>query len=279
MSEFTFDQKVVIVTGAGGTLCSAIAKDLASRGARVALLGRTLESLKEVEKEIKANGGDALSVPCDVTRDEDVENARTTILDAWGAIHALVNGAGGKIPKSMTEKPAYTPEELDDQAYGFFNMDMDAVRKELDLNIMGTVLPSRVFGREIAAQGGGSIINFGSMNSYRPLSKVPGYAIAKDGVVNFTQWLACYLAPARVRVNAVAPGFFLNDRSRKFLLTEDGGFSDRGQQVIHHTPMGRFGEAEEMCGAVRWLLNDDDAGYVTGICVPVDGGFLSSSGL
>ncbi|MDF3129538.1 SDR family oxidoreductase [Kiritimatiellaeota bacterium B1221] len=171
----------------------------------------------------------ALPVVCDVIDMESVQQACREVTVAWPQIDILINGAGGKIPKSITDHNAFTPGELDGSSYGFFNMEMDAVQKER--------------------------------------------------VINFTQWLACYLAPAGIRVNAVAPGFFLNDRSRKLLLTEDGGFSPRGQQVIQHTPMGRFGEAHEMCGAVRWLLDDEAAAYVTGICVPVDGGFLRSSGL
>lgn len=156
---------------------------------------------------------------------------------------------------------------------------MAALNGELELNIQGTIIPSRIFGAGMARNGKGSIVNFASMNSYRPLSKAPGYALAKAGIVNFTQWLAAYLAPAGIRVNAVAPGFFVNERSRKLLMTEDGGFSARGQQVIAHTPAGRFGEADEMVGAVRWLIDDEAAAFVTGICVPVDGGFLACSGL
>lgn len=278
-TNLLFENKIAVITGAGGTLCSAIAQDMALHGAKVALLGRTLSSLETVAKEIEAAGGSALSLACDVTQTRDLETACEQIVSTWGGIDILINGAGGKIKGSMTSTTAYTPEELDGSSYGFFNLDREAVQQEIDLNILGTILPSQILGKQIALRGGGSIINFGSMNSYRPLSKVPGYALAKEGVLNFTQWLACYLAPAKIRVNAVAPGFFLNDRSRKLLLDDAGGFSERGQQVIRHTPMGRFGEAHEMCGAVRWLLNDEAASYVTGICIPVDGGFLAEAGV
>jgi NAD(P)-dependent dehydrogenase (short-subunit alcohol dehydrogenase family) len=147
------------------------------------------------------------------------------------------------------------------------------------VNTLGTVIPSQVFGREMAQLGRGSILNFASMNSYRPLTRVPAYAMAKAGVVNFTQWLAVYLAPARIRVNCIAPGFFVNERSRKILLTPDGNLTARGQNVMSHTPLKRFGEARELLGAVCWLLDDEAAGFVTGVTLPVDGGFLSSSGV
>jgi NAD(P)-dependent dehydrogenase (short-subunit alcohol dehydrogenase family) len=278
-SNVMFENKTAVITGAGGTLCSAIAKDLASRGAQVALLGRTLASLESVAREIENAGGRAVAIVCDVTQSPDIEEACLQIIALWGGIDILINGAGGKIKGSMTATTAYTQAELEGGSHGFFSLDRQAIQQEIDLNIIGTILPSQIFGKQIALRGGGSIINFGSMNSYRPLSKVPGYALAKEGVVNFTQWLACYLAPAKIRVNAVAPGFFLNERSRKLLLTEEGGFSERGQQVIRHTPMGRFGEAHEICGAVRWLLDEEAASYVTGICIPVDGGFLAEAGV
>lgn len=272
------NDKVIVITGAGGTLCSAIALDLTRCGAKVVLLGRTQATLDKLSDTISAAGHSVMAISCDVTEVTELENACSLIVEKWGKINILINGAGGEIRNSITATNAYTAEELAGKSYGFFNLSMDAVRKEIDLNIMGTILPSQIFGKIIAEQGG-SIINFASMNSYRPLSKVPGYALAKEAVVNFTQWLASYLAPAGIRVNAVAPGFFLNDRSRKLLLTDDGGFSDRGMQVVQHTPMNRFGEAQEMVGAVRWLIDDDAASFVTGICIPVDGGFLSSAGL
>jgi len=276
MSSIT--DKVVVITGAAGTLCSVIAKDLAGCGAKVALLGRTEKSINSLRGEILGEGGKAMAIPADVTSIADLECARDKILAEWGVINALVNGAGGKKLEAVTEKREFSREELSGECRGFFNLDSGALREELDLNIIGTILPSQVFGAVIARQGG-SIINFASMNSYRPLSRMPGYALAKAGIINFTQWLACYTASAGIRVNAVAPGFFVNDRSRKLLYTEDGGLSERGGQVVSHTPMGRFGEAQEITGAVRWLLDDQAASFVNGVCIPVDGGFLSSSGL
>ncbi len=278
-----FSGKVAVITGAGGTLCSAIAKDLASRGAPVALLGRTLKSLEGVAADINAAGGVALPVACDVTDEAAVERARAIVAEQLGPIWFLLNGAGGNQPDAVTTCTEFTPAELSPDKpadlRGFFNLDLHKFEDVVKINTLGTVIPSRVFGRELATLGRGSILNFASMNSHRPLTRVAAYALAKAGVVNFTQWLAVYLAPAGVRVNAVAPGFFVNERSRKILCTPEGGLTARGQNVMHHTPLKRFGEAPELCGAVRWLLNDEDAAFVTGQTINVDGGFLASTGV
>jgi len=271
--------RIIMITGGAGTLCSAAARDLAARGARVALLGRTEAKVVALAAELEAAGGTAIGLRVDVTNETDLKAALADVRERWGTPDVLLNGAGGKDLKALTDTVAFTTAELDGSGTGFFNLDTAALSGEIDLNIMGTVLPSRVVGAAMAANGGGSIVNFASMNSYRPLSRAPGYALAKAAIVNFTQWLAVYLAPANIRVNAVAPGFFVNDRSRKLLMTEDGGFSERGKQVVGHTPMGRFGEARELVGAIRWLIDDEAAGFVTGVCVPVDGGFLACSGL
>ncbi len=272
--------KVAVVTGAGGTLCSVIACDLARRGAAVALLGRTEAKLQVVADRISRDGGDSIVCVADVTDVDALQRARSLIQQAFGACDILINGAGGNQADAITGVTEFTPDELDDpETRGFFNLDMAAFGRVIEANIMGTVKPCQVFGEEMARKGGGVIVNFASMNSYRPLSKVGAYGAAKAGIRSFTQWLACYLAPAGVRVNAIAPGFFVNDRSRKLLFTPDGGYSPRGEQVLRHTPMKRFGEADELLGCVNWLIDDQAAGFVTGVTVPVDGGFLSSSGL
>ncbi len=272
-----------MVTGAGGTLCSAVAKELARQGARVALLGRTLASLEGVAAEIRTAGGTALPVACDVVDAAAVERARATVTRELGACHFLINGAGGNQPDAVTTLTEFSPSELaaDKPAgtRGFFDLNLARFDDVVRINTLGTVIPCQVFGREMAALGRGSILNFASMNSYRPLTRVPAYAMAKAGVVNFTQWLAVYLAPAGIRVNGVAPGFFVNERSKKILLTPEGGLTARGQNVMGHTPLKRFGEANELLGAVCWLLDDDRAGFVTGVTLPVDGGFLASSGI
>ncbi|MBM3874612.1 MAG: SDR family oxidoreductase [Verrucomicrobia bacterium] len=283
MNTSPFTGKTAVVTGAGGTLCSAVAKELARQGARVALLGRTLASLEAVAAEIRAAGGAALPLACDVIDAAAVERARATVTRELGACHFLINGAGGNQPDAVTTLTEFSPTEVAAEKpagqRGFFDLSLAKFDDVIRINTLGTVIPCQVFGREMAALGRGSILNFASMNSFRPLTRVPAYAMAKAGVVNFTQWLAGYLAPANIRVNGVAPGFFVNDRSRKILLTPDGGLSARGQNVMGHTPLKRFGEAHELLGAVCWLLDDAKAGFVTGQTIAVDGGFLASAGI
>ncbi|MGB3852665.1 MAG: SDR family NAD(P)-dependent oxidoreductase [Tunicatimonas sp.] len=277
----TPNNQVAVVTGAGGTLCSAMAKDLAKQGYRVALLGRTMEKLRAVEEEIKADGGVALSVSADVADEAAVRRAREIIEHELGVCSVLINGAGGNQSDALTNIPEYDERELlDDGAVkGFFNLSMETFQSVIDINTMGTVIPCFVFGRGMAKQKRGNIINFASMTSYRPITKVAAYAMAKNGVVSFTQWLAAYLAPANVRVNAIAPGFFLNDRSRKIMFNEDGSQTERAQNILRQTPLNRFGEAPELLGCMNWLIDERNAGFVTGITVPVDGGFLSSPGV
>jgi NAD(P)-dependent dehydrogenase (short-subunit alcohol dehydrogenase family) len=282
-NDFSFAGKTAVVTGAGGTLCSAIARELANQGARVALLGRTLDSLESVAAEIRAAGGTALAVACDVTDAATVEQARVTVTRELGTCYFLINGAGGNQPDAVTTLTEFSATEFSDgrpaNQRGFFDLSLDKYEEVVRANTIGTVIPSQIFGREMARLGRGTILNFASMNSYRPLTRVPAYAMAKAGIVNFTQWLATYLAPANIRVNAVAPGFFVNDRSRKILMTPDGGLTLRGQNVMAHTPLKRFGEADELLGTVCWLLDDQRAAFVTGVTIPVDGGFLASAGI
>ena len=292
--------KVAVVTGAGGTLCSCIAKDLALKGAKVVLIGRTREKLEKVAGEIEeaqragrplsqCNGQDARcpSVriePADVTDEKAIQEIADRVLAEWGPCRFLVNGAGGNNVKAMPSRLRFSEADLTptadfDKDRGFWDIDMDAFKSVLEINTIGTVVPSRVFGLQMAKAGGGSILNFGSMNTYRPLTRVAPYAMSKAAIANWTMFFAQYMAPAHVRVNAVAPGFFVNERSKQYLMTPDGGFSPRGQQVIAHTPAGRFGEASELLGCVEWLLDDEKAGFVTGITVPVDGGVLASAGV
>ena len=273
--------KVAVVTGAGGTLCSCIAKDLALKGAKVVLIGRTREKLEKVAGEIE---GEARIEPGDVTDEKAMQEIADRVLAEWGPCRFLINGAGGNNVKAMPSRLRYSEADLTptadfDKDRGFWDIDMDAFKSVLEINTIGTVVPSRVFGLQMAKAGGGSILNFGSMNTYRPLTRVAPYAMSKAAIANWTMFFAQYMAPAHVRVNAVAPGFFVNERSKQYLMTPDGGFSPRGQQVIAHTPAGRFGEAPELLGCVEWLLDDERAGFVTGITVPVDGGFLASAGV
>ncbi|MBE6216857.1 MAG: SDR family NAD(P)-dependent oxidoreductase [Bacteroidales bacterium] len=273
--------KVAVVTGAGGTLGSAMAIDLGRQGYKVVLVGRSLDKLKVTEEKIVAAGGTCMCLTADVKDLEQMKALRETVVREYGLCTVLINAAGGNQPTAVTTINSFDPAELQDgfEGRGFFNLDMERFLDVVNVNIMGTVIPCRLFAEDMYKAGGGSIINFASMNAYRPLSRVPAYALSKAGISNFTQWLACYLAPAGIRVNAIAPGFFLNDRSRKLLLTPDGGYTERGANIIRQTPMKKFGEAEELVGCMNWLINDEAAGFVTGITVPVDGGFLSDSGL
>ena len=289
--------KVAVVTGAGGTLCSCIARDLARKGAKVVLIGRTREKLEKVAAEITGGSRSCATAdaqervppsvriePGDVTDEKAMQEIADRVLAEWGPCRFLVNGAGGNNVKAMPSRLRFSEADLTptadfDKDRGFWDIDMEAFKSVLEINTLGTVIPSRIFGLQMAKAGGGSILNFGSMNTYRPLTRVAPYAMSKAAIANWTMFFAQYMAPAHVRVNAVAPGFFVNERSKQYLMTPDGGFSPRGQQVIAHTPAGRFGEAEELLGCVEWLLDDARAGFVTGITVPVDGGFLSSAGV
>jgi NAD(P)-dependent dehydrogenase (short-subunit alcohol dehydrogenase family) len=258
-----------------------MARALALQGMKVALIGRDMEKLAKVEAQIRAEGGTALAVSADVADQQKVEAAQTQIKKELGICSVLINGAGGNQPDAITTINEFAEQELDntDASFrGFFNLDMQKFQSVIQVNTMGTVIPSFVFGKDMARHKNGCIINIASMNSYRPLSRVAAYGIAKAGIANFTQWLATYLAPANIRVNAIAPGFFLNDRSRKLLLTPDG-YSSRGENIIQHTPMRRFGEATELIGCMNWLINEEAAGFVTGTVIPVDGGFIASSGV
>ena len=271
----------VVITGAGGTLCAPVAVDFAARGYNVVLVGRTREKLQRTADMIAAGGHGSMIVLADVRDEAAVRDASERIRDRFGACDVLINGAGGNQSAAVTGTDEFDARELEDgyPGRGFFSMDMSVFRDVVETNIMGTVIPTRIFARDMAHRGRGCIVNFASMNTYRPLSRVPAYALAKAGVSNWTQWAAAYLAPAGIRINAVAPGFFVNERSRKMLTTPSGELTPRGEHIIHNTPMHRFGEAEELLGCIRWLTDDDAAAFVTGITVPVDGGFLSSAGL
>ncbi len=283
MNHSFFSGKVAVITGAGGTLCSVIARRLAAEGAVVALLGRTPAALEKVAGEIRANGGTARAYACDVVDRASVERAREAIVRDLGVPWFLINGAGGNQAEAITTATEFDPAELAPdkpaELRGFFNLSTEKIDDVIRANTLGTILPSQIFGRDMAAARRGSILTFGSMTSYRAITRVPAYATAKTGIVRFTEWLAAYLAPANIRVNGVAPGFFVNERSRKILMNPDGSLSNRGKNVMHHTPTKRFGEASELVGGVMWLLNDEQAQFVTGVMLPIDGGFLSSPGI
>lgn len=278
-----YKNQVAVVTGAGGVLCSEIAKDLAAKGTKTVLIGRTLEKLQVVADSIVATGGLCRVYAADVTDEEAMAVIAKEVEEVYGPCRYLINGAGGNNNQAITTNFTFEQEELQEDKpedmKGFFDLDMEVFENVIRTNTLGSIIPTRVFAKQMAKEGKGSIINFASMNSSRPLTRVPAYAMSKAAVVNMTQYLATYFAPAGIRVNAVAPGFFVNDRSKKILCTPEGGLTQRGQNIMNHTPMGRFGEAKELLGCVSWLLDDNNASFVTGITVAVDGGFLAHSGI
>ena len=278
-----FKNKVAVITGAAGVICSQISKDLASLGVTVALVGRTAEKLEKVEQEILASGGKCKAYPCDVTDRDSVEALAESVIKDFGKCDFLINGAGGNNVKAMPNITKFDPRELaedrPEDLKGLYNVDMDAFEGVIRLNTMGTVYPILAFAKYMTKQGGGSIINFASMNTYCPLTRNFAYAMSKAAVANFTQSFAAYFAEAGIRVNAIAPGFVVNERSKAYLGTVEDGLTQRGKDVIKHTPMGNFGQASDMCGSVRFLLDTRLSSFVTGVTIPVDGGFLTLSGV
>ena len=277
-----YKNKTAVVTGAGGTLCSEIAIDLAKKGASVVLVGRTKEKLDIVYDKIVAAGGVALVYPCDVTDEKSVNDLAEEVATRFGGCDFLINGAGGNNVKAMPTITKFDERELSGELpegqRGLYDIDMDAFRSVLDINTMGTVLPTMAFAKQMVKKGGGSVVNFASMNTYCPLTRCFAYAMSKAAIANLTQSFAAYYAPANIRINAVAPGFMVNERSKAYLGTVEDGLTARGQSVINHTPMGRFGQANDLLGCVNWLLGEG-AAFVTGITVPVDGGFLTLGGV
>ncbi|MFH1378470.1 MAG: SDR family oxidoreductase [Planctomycetota bacterium] len=274
--------KVAVVTGAGGILCSKMAEALADQGASVALLDLRPDAAETVAAAIRARGGKALAVACNVLELESINAAVKTVQDAFGVCDILVNGAGGNNKKATTDFERMSADDFKKksaESVSFFDLDADAVRFVFNLNFLGTLLPTQGFVKPMLEAGKpGVVINVSSMNAFTPLTKIPAYSAAKAAVSNFTQWLATHFAPANIRVNAIAPGFFLTDQNRFLLTKEDGSMTPRGQLIINGTPMKRYGEADELLGALLWL-SCDLSSFVTGIVVPVDGGFSAFSGV
>lgn len=282
MRDSYYEGKVAVVTGGGGLLSSVIAKNLAEKGAKIALLDLRRENAEKVAEEITEAGGSVKIWAADVTDEQAMTEIAEEVNKTLGPCRFLLNGAGGNQNKAITTNFHFDPAELgehDPSMVGFFDLNMDIFANVIKINIIGTVIPSRAFGRQMAEAHEGAIVNFASMNSYRPLTRVPAYAMSKAAIVNWTQWLATYFATAGIRVNGVAPGFFINERSIKILGSPETGLTQRGQNVMSHMPMQRFGNPEDLVGCINWLLDDRAASYVTGITVPVDGGFLAHPGI
>ncbi len=268
---YDFSGKTVVITGGTGILGGEIACALVGCGANVAILDRNLDPAQRILQLMEPRANQAVAVGADVLDVESLRRAAGIVQEKFGAVDCLVNAAGGNKPQATTS------EKL-----SFFDLPTDALRWVFDLNLLGTILPSQMFGRVMAEQGEGVILNISSMNAFRPLTRVPAYSAAKAGVSNFTQWLAVHIAQVyspRIRVNAIAPGFFLTQQNR-FLLTDEktGTLTPRGKAIIDHTPMARFGQPEDLFGAVLWLLSPASA-FVTGVVVPIDGGFSAYSGV
>ena len=280
--EIDLSGKTAIVTGGGGILCSGFAKTIAACGANVAILDLKLEAAQAVADEINAGGGKALAFGTNVLSKESLEAAKKEILEKFGSIDILINGAGGNNPKGTTTKEYLFPEDLEEAKEGittFFELDPDGIGFVFNLNFIGTLLPTQVFAREMTKSASPVIINISSMNSLRPLTKIPAYSAAKASISNFTMWLAVHFSKVGIRVNAIAPGFFATEQNKALLFNQDGSLTARSEKIISHTPMGRFGVPEDLDGTLLWLLSNKASGFVNGVVVPVDGGFAAYSGV
>ena len=266
--------KTAVVTGGAGVLCSQMAKALGACGANVAILNRTLEKGEKVAAEI---GDNAMAVQADVLDIEALTRARDLICDKWGKVTILINGAGGNNPSATTDDEEY--DAAGEKIKDFFQLDAGKIRDVFDLNYQGTLLPTQVFAQEMVGMPGATVINISSMSGFRPLTKVLGYSGAKAAINNLTQWMAIYFAKSGLRVNAIAPGFYATDQNRTLLFKENGEPTLRTGKILAATPMGRFGEAEELIGTLLYLISPEASGFVNGVVIPVDGGFNAYSGV
>ena len=271
--------KVAVITGGAGVLCREFAKALAICGARVAILNRTVSKAEAVAEEIKAMGGDAIAVQVDVTDKASVEAAHQEVLAKYGKCDILINGAGGNNARANTDKEYFELGDMDADTKTFFDLEDEDLEFVFNLNFIGTLLPTQAFAKDMIGREGCNIINVSSMNAFTPLTKIPAYSGAKAAISNFTQWLAVHFSRVGIRVNAIAPGFFSTEQNKNLLWNEDGTPTARTGKILAATPMGRFGTPEELLGALLFLADDKAASFVTGIVIPVDGGFSAYSGV
>ena len=272
--------KVIVITGAGGVLCSDFARFLAEKGNKVALLDINEEAAAKVAAEISNKGGIAKAYKCNCLEKESVEAVHAAVVADLGPCDILINGAGGNNPRCTTLHEEYAKgDESTDEFLTFFNIQEAGFDFVFDLNLKGVLLPSQVFMKDMLGKKGCCVLNISSMNAYRPLTKIPAYSAAKAAVSNFTQWLAVHFAKENIRVNAIAPGFFVTNQNRDLLFDKEGNPTARTKKILAATPMGRFGDSAELLGTVEWLLDENKAGFVTGVTVPIDGGFSAYSGV
>lgn len=274
--------RVAVITGGGGVLCSGFAKDLASFGVKVAVLDLREDAAQKVVDEINAEGGTALAVGCNVLEAESLENARQKINSALGTCDILINGAGGNSPLGTTTKDTLEFSDLAEKAEGvktFFDLDAKGIEFVFNLNFLGTLLTTQCFAKDMVGKEHACILNISSMNSYRPLTRIPAYSAAKAAVSNFTQFMAVHFADVGIRVNAIAPGFFSTNQNKTLLFNEDGSLTARSNKIISHTPLRRFGVPSDLTGALIFLCDEEYSGFITGVILPVDGGFSAYSGV
>jgi len=273
-----WSKKVAVITGASGVLLSAFAKELASKGTKIAIICRS--GAEKTMSDIKSVGGTAKVYKCDVLDKEALEKVEEQIFKDFGQYHILINGAGGNMPNANTSEEIFKNEDLNNpDVRTFFALDPKEIQKVFNVNFIGTFLVSQVFAKRMLGVKGATIINFSSMSSYHPMTKVLGYSAAKAAINNFTEWMAVHFAKAGIRVNAIAPGFFLTNQNRTLLTYPDGSLTPRSHKIMNSTPMGRFGEPSDLFGTLLWLCDSDASGFVTGTVIPVDGGFNAYSGV
>lgn len=282
LSHDNLKNRVAVITGGGGVLCSGFAKDLAAFGVKVAILDLKPEAAQAVADEIKASGGTAIAVACNVLEKESLEQARQTVNEQFGTCDILVNGAGGNSPLGNTTKETFEPGDIREKAEGvktFFDLDPEGIQFVFNLNFLGTLLTTQTFAIDMVDKQHACILNVSSMNAYRPLTKIPAYSAAKAAVSNFTQFMAVHFADVGLRVNALAPGFFATNQNKTLLYNEDGSLTPRSDKILSHTPLGRFGVPADLTGALLFLCDEAYSGFITGVILPVDGGFSAFSGV
>lgn len=279
--DLDLKEKVIVITGGGGVLCGMFARALGQTGAKIAVLDLNESAAKKVAEEIVEAGGTAKGYCANVLSADSLKDVHEDVLKDFGECDILINGAGGNNPKGTTTKEYFEAEDINakEELVTFFDLDPEGVSFVFNLNFLGTLLPTQVFAKDMINKKKGNIINISSMNAFTPLTKIPAYSGAKAAISNFTQWLAVHFSKVGIRVNAIAPGFFVTAQNEKLLFNDDGTPTPRTGKILSATPMGRFGEAEELIGTLLWLVNDEASSFVDGIVVPVDGGFSAYSGV